>query len=179
MGLFKVKIEQGAFIDDVLYRMDEIVELKEGLDPLWGVKCDINGNELEDHSAKIRKSMRIGEHLAKSIESDNKAMASLARENAELTIAMANMQEQIAKLTESMGTHQTGTMTVEPVLPPMDKQIKEQVAEAVNLLEDSNDAHWTTKGEPKLDELKSITGLELSRADVDSANDRRRVKPAA
>ena len=199
MALYKVKIEQGAFINDTLFREGEIVELAEGLDPMWGVKCKEDGTELEDMSAKIRARSKLNEHLAKSIEGDaGKATRALAKENAELKLSLESLQDQVSKLTEVITAQQAGQPggpdpvkedggegdakgkgKDTPPAPELTEEVKAQVDEAVQLLEDANDDQWTSRGEPKLDVLKDLTGLDLSRADVDAANPRRREKPKA
>lgn len=184
MAFFKVKIQQGAFINDTLYREDEVVELPEGQDPNWGVRCTADGQELESMSEKVLNRSKMNEHLAKAIEGKDtsKITQELAKENAELKVTVANMSEQLAKLTELI-TAQQGAAAPDggenPPKPGLDEASAKQVDETVKMLEDSNNDHWTARGEPRLDLIKEMTGLDVSRADVDAVNDRRREKQPA
>lgn len=183
---YKVKIESGAFINDCLYRKDEVVSLPEGTEPNWGVKCTPEGVELESMSEKILNKAKMQEQLAKSVEGKDSTAATkaLAKENAELKMSLNSLQDQVAKLTELMSA-QLSTATTAPATPvePTDpvievpSDIKHSIDEAVKLLEDGEDDQWTNRGEPRLDLLKEMTGLDvLTRADVDAVNARRRVK---
>ena len=167
--------------------MDEVVDLPDGIDPNWGVKCDKDGNELENMSEKMLNRAKMNEQLAKAIEGKDstKATQALARENAELKVAMQSMQEQISNLTNlvTQGAISPGENPDTPPAadegegagkPELDDSVKSQIDETVKMLEDDNNDHWTARGEPKLDVIKDLTGLDLSRADVDSVNPRRR-----
>lgn len=198
MPYFKVKIEQGAFIGGSLFRPDEVVELPEGENPNWGVRCERDGTELESMSDKVLNRNKMNEQLAKSIGGDNaKAMKQLALENAELKQRLANIESMLStqlankvaepevdttpdpepeddgdendnEETDGQGTPDGDGVAVEEVL-------YKQIAEAVEMLEDGNDEHWTSRGEPQMKVLEDILGTkDFTRADVEKANPRKR-----
>lgn len=193
MPLYKVKTDKGAFIDNTLYEFDEIVELPEGVNPNWGVKCKADGTELESMSDKILNQTKMQEQLAKTIEgSESKQTQALAKENASLKGDVEVLKKQIADLqaaqAESAKPDPNGGHKVEddapepstedtPPLETISEDQAQQLKEAVDMLEDANDEQWTARNEPKLDVIKDLTGIEISRAELDNINDRRRVKP--
>lgn len=188
MPYFKVKIEQGAFIDGSLYRMDEVVQLPEGHNPNWGVRCEPDGTELESMSEKMLNVHKIQNQLASAISGDSdKTVKNIVKENAELKQRLANIEAMLQTQPENKpvdpeaqddtdgdaGDGATGDQVV------IDEVLKSQIKEAVDLLEDDNNEHWTSRGEPAMAKVQELVGNEeITRADVTEANPRQRVKPA-
>ena len=164
MPYFKVKIAAGAFINNVFYRQDEIVELPKGSNPNWGALCTADGVELENYNKKRVLNDNLSEHLAKTIEGDsNKEVKNLAKENAELKNTITLIQEQLADMKGSSPVTEEAIIT---------EDVVQQVKESVDLLEDDNDDQWTGAGLPKVDVIREITGLEVNRKDIEKANPR-------
>lgn len=168
MPYFLVKHRAGAYINDVYYHEDEIVELPAGEDPMWGQKCDKDGNPIENYNEKLARANGLNEHLAKSIEAgaDTKK---LEDENAKLRAELEAMKA--AQTSEgASGSSETDSDPLEGV----SEETVKAVDEAVKLLEDGQADQWTTRGEPKLEIIRDITGIEVTRAQLDAINPRRK-----
>lgn len=175
MPLYKVMNANGAYIDDIYYAEGEIVELPKGVNPKWGCLCDDEGVELEDFTDKLASQDAILDQLAQAVEK-NPADAEVARENAELKKQLADMQAKIDGMTTA-DTTETEEKTEDEDTAPSPELTEQQVAtvnEAVLLLEDGNNDHWTARAEPRLDKIAEITGITVSRAQLDKINNRRR-----
>lgn len=87
-------------------------------------------------------------------------IAELEQQVADLTTENAALREQVAKF-DADGNGKTGgsaSTNSQPVT----------LTDAVNSLDDKNDAHWTEGGKPDLKVLSGLTKTEVKRADVDA-----------
>lgn len=52
--------------------------------------------------------------------------------------------------------------------PVIDETPKPTLAEAIGMLDPENDSHWTSNNLPGLDDLERLTGVNVTRADVNA-----------
>ena len=137
---FKVRNESGAFIDNLYYAKDEVVPLDgvtAGKEPLWGVEVDANGNEIGQDRTGV-----VADKLANALANQ---------------IAGNNGQGKVSDDGEGKGGGTPAGLT--------DVQ-KEQVKEALGLLDHANKEHWTARGLPNTETVSGLVGFAVERKDI-------------
>lgn len=137
---FKVLYAAGAFIDDNHYALDEIVPY--------------NPSEKEDKEGKPLWGQEVDQH---GNEIGRKADPHAVSDKQANTFVKA----------------QTG---IEPKAQPaapakneLTEEQKAQILEALPLLEEGNDQHWTKAGKPKPEAVTSILGFTVTAKDLETA----------
>ena len=149
---FKVRNESGAYIDNLYYAKDEVVPLDvaKGKEPLWGIEVDAEGNEIgKDRTGVVQK--KLSNALANQIAGSNGQ-------------GKAKDDDDEGK---GSGTP-TGLTDVQ----------KEQVKEALGLLDHANKDHWTARGLPNTETISGLVGFAVERKDINEiAPDVQRQEP--
>lgn len=148
---------------------------------------DVTGDGVTDNSAKPDKSGEVPEHIGNflsglqpvaervhalgiddftgqmttALDERDAAAKSVADIRAALDIGegddilatIAKLKSGNANANANANSHTGGKLTLE---------------KAIASLDDKNEAHWTDAGKPDLDTLKSLTGDDVRRADVDA-----------
>ena len=135
---FRVRYESGAYIENLYYAKDDIVPLdvERGKEPLWGVEVDANGNE-------------IGPDRSAAVQ--NKLASGLANKIAGKTAPTKDEDD------EGKGGETPAGLT--------DVQ-KEQIKEALGLLDHNVKEHWTARGLPNTETVSGLVGFAVERKDL-------------
>lgn len=149
---FLVTHKAGAYQNDTYYPPAEeggdltqsIVPLeidKDAKAPNWGIECDRFGRTAEQIEAEQRESIED----------------KMATEFANRIAANAGQ-----------GTINPPAKT-ETADDKAAEQRKSTIVAALGLLEHDNDDHWTARGEPAVSVVEQVSGLTLTRAEIEAA----------
>lgn len=145
---------KGSGKPDVSQTQDAINELKSDRDDLAAFKAGLGpiANRLGIHD-----SDEFAPRVTGALDDGEKAKQSLT-EIAELfgtsDVDELNVKAAVEKLLQAQRDHQ--------------QQGGTDLAAAVALLDDKNDEHWTDAGKPSIEALKTLTGGNVTRAQVDA-----------
>lgn len=148
---FKVLHKSGAFIDGIYYPpADQVPDVSEaivplenvakGKEPLWGVEVDIHGNEIGEVPAGVMDKM--SDALAAKIA--------------------AGAGEKPA----APDADKTEPATGEKKEAEARKQV---ILDTLQLLDHSDDSHWTGEGLPSVKIVSDTAGIEVTRKEITAA----------
>lgn len=138
---FRVDTVKGAFIDGFHYAEGEIVVL--------------------DLGAKD-KAPRWGTE----VDASGSQIGATATPNAALDAMGDGLANKIANGSPAASNQgsEEGTGAVSPEVR------KEQIKEALTLLDHANNDHWTSNGQPKVDTLNAILGYDVTRKEIEEVD---------